>query len=329
MNPLRFGLIGYGRFAERAIAPAIRATPGAALVAIQKRDPAEAARKAAELGGVTAFTDVGELVRHPEVDAVFIVSANSAHCPETLTAAAAGKHVLVEKPMAMDAGEARRMIDACVRAKVTLMVGHMVRLSPAVQRIKAIIDKGGIGRVTFARADFMYDGSNSARKWLYDRRVAGGGPVYDIGVHCLDTLRAILDDEPASVKAQLDPPPDETVTESTAQLSLRFSRGTPASIYCSFTSGIRRSFLEVIGTRGMLSLVDFTVNSRTAEVVWTQQTAEVPPVTRVEKIEVPNLYEREVALFVESVRNGRPPVLSGENGLANQLVVDAVMGGRS
>ena len=71
---------------------------------------------------------------------------------------------------------------------------------------------------------------------------------------------------------------------------------------------------------------DFTVSSRTAEVVWTQQTAEVPPVIRVEKIEVPNLYEREIAMFVESVRSGRPPLLSGENGLANQLVVDAVMG---
>jgi len=325
MSPLRFGIIGYGRFAERAIAPAIRATPGASLVAIQKRDPAEAARKARECGGVLAFASPAELVRHPDVDAVFIVSANSAHCEETITAAAAGKHVLLEKPMAMHQAESRRMIDACRNAGVTLMVGHMVRLSPAVGRVREIVSTAGIGQVTFARADFMYDGSNSARTWLYDRRVAGGGPVFDIGVHCLDTLRSVLGDEVVSVRSILDPVPDALTTESTAQISLKFSRGTPASIYCSFASGVRRSFLEVIGTHGMVSLLDFTVGSRQAEVVWVRGTAEQGPVTNVERVAVPNLYELEVAMFLEAVRTGTPPLLSGENGLANQLVIDEAM----
>jgi len=327
VNTVRFGIIGFGRFAERAIAPAIRATPGAALVAIQKRSPAEAQEKARECGVPLAFATAEDLVASPEVDAVFIVSANSTHCRETLAAAAAGKHVLVEKPMAMNCTEAERMIVACRNAGVRLMVGHMVRLSPVIGRIRDIIGGGGIGTVSFARADFMYDGRNSARSWLYDLRVAGGGPVFDVGVHCLDTIRAVLRDEVESVQAQLAPRPTEERTETTAQIGLRFKSGVIGSIYCSFASGTRRSFIEIVGTDGLLSAVDFTVSSRTTELVWTRGTAERPAETVIEPIMVPNLYVEEISRFVNSVRKGETFEITGENGLANQRVLDAVMRG--
>ncbi len=194
-TPLRFGIIGFGSFAERAIAPAIRATPGAALMAVQKRS-LDAARALAKAGGIPlAFATAEELVAHPDVDAVFIVSANAAHRAETIAAARQGKHVLVEKPMALNVREAEEMIAECARHNVRLMVGHMIRFSPLAQRMRDVVRSGRLGKLVSARADFIYDGRLSQRRWLRDRDVAGGGPVFDVGVHCLDTLRFVLDDE--------------------------------------------------------------------------------------------------------------------------------------
>ena len=103
---IRYGIIGFGSFAEKTIAPAIQASTNSELVAIQKRSMAAAKEKAAACGVGLAFDSVEAAVSHPDVDAVFIVSANSEHCRETMAAATAGKHVLVEKPMAVNVAEA-------------------------------------------------------------------------------------------------------------------------------------------------------------------------------------------------------------------------------
>ena len=149
---IRYGIIGFGRFAERAIAPAIRRARNSAVVALQKRSAEEARKKADECSIPLSFSTPDELLRHPDIDAVFIVSANAAHCPETLAAARAGKHVIVEKPMALNVREAELMIDACEEHGVKLMVGHMVRLSPVVRRVRELILAGRIGSVKAARA---------------------------------------------------------------------------------------------------------------------------------------------------------------------------------
>ena len=204
---IRYGILGFGLFAERAIAPAIRASSNSELIAIQKRSLSAAEEKAKALGIPLSFDSVEKLAAHEDVDAVYIVSANAFHCPSTIAAARAKKHVLVEKPMALNAAEARKMIAACKQHGVTLMVGHMLRLSPLVRRMRDIVQSGMIGDITEARADFVYDGRTSHRSWLFDRKLAGGGPVYDIGVHGLDTLRFILNDEVVSTKSDLHPRP--------------------------------------------------------------------------------------------------------------------------
>jgi 1,5-anhydro-D-fructose reductase (1,5-anhydro-D-mannitol-forming) len=321
---IRFGIIGFGAFAERAIAPALQNSSKAELVAIQKRSLSEARSKAQQYAVPHAFDEPEMLVAHPDVEAVFIVSANAKHCDETIAAARAGKHVLVEKPMAINHREAEIMIDACANAGVKLMVGHMIRFSPLVERIRGLIHEGAIGTVTCARSDFYFQGSGSPRAWLFDRAVAGGGPVFDIGVHCLDTLRYILNDEVASVSAELAPLPTPTRTEDSAQIALKFSRGTIGSIYCSFVAPVRRSFLRVVGTTGILSAEDFTLGSKTLELVYQRGTDGRLTGEDTERIDVPNLYVQEIAHFSDCILTGAEPESSGLNGLRNQRVLDAV-----
>jgi 1,5-anhydro-D-fructose reductase (1,5-anhydro-D-mannitol-forming) len=323
--PLRFGIIGFGAFAERAILPALQQCPVATPVALQKRSRTEAEEKAKAHGILHACTTVEELCALPDVDAVFIVSANSAHCAETVAAARAGKHVLVEKPMACTVQEAQTMIAACAEHGVQLMVGHMIRLSPMVQRMRAIVKSGALGQIVFARADFVYDGRLSKRTWLLDRSVAGGGPVFDVGVHCLDTLRYVLDDDVASVNAVLDPVPTQTMTEKSAHLTMKFSRGTIGSIFCSYDAPVRRKDIEIMGTEGRLFAEEFTVGSITARlrIDGGKDSQPVPP--REESFAVPNLYVQEITNLVSAVRTGTPLVSPGANGLANQLILNRAM----
>jgi predicted dehydrogenase len=327
MKKVRYGIIGYGVFAERTIAPAILESPNSELVAIQKRSLAAAKEKAQLINVPLAFDSAEALVKHPDVDAVFIVSANSLHGPETLIAARAGKHVLVEKPMAMNVTEAETMIDVCRKNNVKLMVAHMVRLSPLVIRMKELIKSGTIGKITFIKSEFIYDGRLSHRGWLVDPNVAGGGPVFDIGVHCLDTTRFLLDDEVVSVKSQLDPVHSATSTESTAQLALKFSKGTTAGIFCSYAAPIRRTFIEVIGEKGVLSAENFSwsANKLILKVMVGENDKIVE--SREEKFKVPNLYEKEVTLFSECILNNTASPIPGEEGLKNQRVLDSAIKG--
>jgi predicted dehydrogenase len=324
---IRFGLIGFGAFAERSVLPAMRDVEEVEIVALQKRSIAEAEAKARALNVRLAFSSVDDLVSHPDVDAVFIVSANAAHCSETLAAARAGKHVIVEKPMALNVREAEQMINACRQAGVRLMVGHLTRFSPLVRYIRKSVQSGELGNITYARADFVYDGSTSHRKWLHDRVVAGGGPVFDIGVHCLDTLRFILDDEPVVVNSVLSPPPTDSQTEESAMIGLRFSKGTVGAIFCSFCGPGRRKQLEILGTKGVITAGDFTSGNQAGIVTTTFGSDTAPGESRTETIAVPNLVTEEVRHFCDAILRGRPLEVTGENGLANQRVLDAVVSG--
>ncbi|HXX62549.1 MAG TPA: Gfo/Idh/MocA family oxidoreductase [Bacteroidota bacterium] len=322
---IRYGIIGFGRFAEKSIAPAIRRSKSSELVALQKRSAQAARQKADEHSVPLAFATVEELVHYSDIDAVFITSANSAHCGEAIAAARAGKHVIVEKPMALSSAECEQMIDACSRSGVKLMVGTMVRLSPLIRRMKELIGAGRIGEVKAARAEFIYDARLSSRTWLIDRAVAGGGPVFDIGVHCIDTLRFVLDDEPAVLGAALSPRPTETSTEESASISMLFSRGVVASVLCSYTAPIRRSILEIIGTEAVLHAQDFTRGNQVGKLTISRGKSDKVASVTVEEIAVGDLYVEEISMFTHWILGGPPPEIDGENGLKNQRILDRVI----
>ncbi len=321
-SKLRYGIIGFGNFAERAILPAIQASHNSEVVAIQKRNQAEAEVKARQYGIPFAFSSTEELVHCADVDAVFIVAANSQHCAETLLASKANKHVLVEKPMAMNVAEAQRMIDVCKQNNVKLMVGYMLRFSPLLIRMRELVREGHLGKIISARSEFVYDASLSKRTWLFDRKIAGGGPTFDIAVHCFDSLRFILDDEIISTQAMLNPQPTETRTEVSSLLSLQFAKGHSASVFTSFEVPVRKTLLEITGRKGILSVENFTVSNVTADLVIEMGEEGTSQSKTTEHIIVPNLYTEEVSHFTDAIRADTEPQCGGENGLRNQQVLE-------
>lgn len=327
LRKIRYGIIGYGLFAERSIAPAIQASPNSELVAVQKRSLAEARYRASQLGVSHAFSTAEELASCEHVDAVFIASANSAHCAETISAARNGKHVLVEKPMARELAEAEQMVEACTAHGVKLMVGQVVRCSPLVRQIRDLVQSGQLGRIISVRADYLYDARLSHRTWLLDRAIAGGGPIFDIGVHCLDTLCFVLDDYVESVKSHMSPLPTATRTESSAILNLAFSSGTVGSIACSFEAPIRQNVIEIIGTEGTAIANDFTQSSRRLTLQIGRRTDGTVLKTEQRDVDVPNLYVEEITAFSRSIIENLAPPVPGSVGVQHQKVLDLAMGG--
>jgi len=324
---IRYGIIGYGLFAERSIAPAIQTSSNSVLVAVQKRSLETAREKSSALSIPFAFNTAHALASCPEVDAVFIASANSAHHDEVIAAARAGKHVLVEKPMAMNTLEAERMVAECERNQVKLMVGQVVRFSPLVMQMRELVKSGCLGPIVSARADYFYDARLSRRAWLLNRPVAGGGPIFDVGVHCLDTLRFVLDDNVQSVQSMLTPPPTSSATERSAIINLRFSKGTLGSIACSFEGPLRHTLLEVVGTEGLANASDFTAGEQTTTLHIERRTDGATPETKSMSINVPNLYVEEVSAFSRCILENTTSPIPGTVGIDNQKVLDLAMNG--
>jgi predicted dehydrogenase len=326
-HKIRYGIVGYGLFAERAIAPAIQASPNSVLVALQKRSLEVAHEKASALFLRLAFDSVQALATSAEVDAVFIASANCAHHDEVITVARAGKHILVEKPMALNTPEAERMVAECERNQVKLMVGQVVRFSPLVNNMRELVKSGALGRIVSARADYFFDTRLSRRTWLFNRRVAGGGAVFDVGVHCLDTLRFVLDDRVESVQSMLTPPPTPSATERSAIINLHFSKGTLGSIACSFEGPVRHTFLEVVGTEGLAYAHDFTGTDQSTTLHIEKRPSSSAPETESLSIYIPNLYVEEVSAFSRCILENSPSPIPGIDGIENQKVLDLAMNG--
>src|SRR5437588_4763764 len=253
---LRFGIVGFGLHAIKRLMPGFALAKKCRVTALSRRDMAQAQESARQYEIPLAFDSAAELCRSAEVDAVLVTTPNSLHLKDVLTAIEAGKHVLCEKPLAMNAAEAREMVEAARRRNVRFGVAHVFRFDESVRRLREHIAAGAIGRPIFARSEFSFLADPShPRKWLYDASLAGAGPVFDIGVHCIDTLRFILNDEVVQVSATANSDKRSGDVESVAALTLEFSHGTLATVLVSYRAEYRTP-LEIVGDEGTLSADD-------------------------------------------------------------------------
>jgi 1,5-anhydro-D-fructose reductase (1,5-anhydro-D-mannitol-forming) len=214
IQPVRFAILGFGLHAGRRIVPAFAPAQHAVLAGLWRRDQAAAAGACRTHNIAHNFPTREALCASPEIDAVFIASPDAMHCEDTLLALAHGKPVLCEKPVSMDAAEAVRMAEAAAANNVLYGVAQNFRFNRSVRLIRDWIAEGRIGQPQFAHAQFCYPAQNSPRKWIADSNIAAGGPIADVGVHCIDTLRYILAADVRSVSTiatDIEPPASDTM----------------------------------------------------------------------------------------------------------------------
>jgi len=315
---IRFGIVGFGLHAVKRLMPGFANARNCGVTALSRRGPDRAEESAREFGVEHAFTSTAELCASTDVDAVFIATPDAMHLADVLEAVRHRKPVLVEKPMAMNATEARQMVDAARNADVPLGVAHVMRFEESVRWFRERISSGAIANPVLARATFAAPLLSSARTWINDPKLATGGPLADVGVHCFDTLRYVLRDEIQSVmaQAQFD---SHWVVEASGTALFQFARGTLATMSVSARAPYQTS-LEVIGEHGVLSAVN-ALNVEHPITLELRRGFEV-----VEKREVLNerAYTAQIEAFADAVESGRPLEIPGEEGLQNQLILDAI-----
>ena len=251
---IRWGILGSGDVAEKKGGPALYQTPGSELVAVMRRDKNKAEDFARRHGARRAYHNVADLLADPEIDAIYVATPPHLHCEQTLACARAGKHVLVEKPMALNGTECDRMIAACRDAGVFLHVAYYRRFYPKFVRARQLLDEGAIGQVLGAR--LLLCAWSGAAGWRTNPALSGGGHFVDVGSHRLDLLLHLLGDatEVSGFAANLV---GHHAAENDVALSLRFASGVVASGAFHFQTQPPRDVLEIYGTAGTLALDPF------------------------------------------------------------------------
>jgi predicted dehydrogenase len=315
---IRYGIVGFGLHAVKRLMPGFALAHNCRVTALSRRDLNQAKKSAAEFNIAHAFDLAAELCKSSEVDAVFVATPNACHLKDVLTAVDHKKPVLCEKPMGMDAGECRTMVEAARKAGTLLGVAQVFRFEDSTTRLRDRLRSGEIGKPIFARAEFSLTGRTAARAWLYDSAIAGGGPIVDVGVHCIDALRFILEDEVTHVTAHATSDPDSGSVEAAASLILQFSRGTLATVLVSYRAEYRTP-LEIVGETGVLRADDGLTVERQISV----QLRRNGSVVRTEVVSNEYAYARQVDMFADAVEGHSTFAVPGEEGWQNQEILDA------
>src|SRR6202167_4893610 len=315
---IRFGIAGFGLHAVRRLMPGFALAQKSKVVALARRDQNKAREAAAQYAIPHVFASTEELSHCPDVDAVLVTTPNACHLQDVLTAVAARKPVLCEKPMGMNADECGQMVEAPRKTGVLLGVAQVFRFEESTARFRERIGAGEIGRPILARSEFSYSGAHHARTWINDPALAGGGPIADVGVHCIDALRYILQDEPQFVTAVGRSDEISGEVEAVAIVTLEFKRGTLATALVS-TRAQYRTPLEIVGDAGFLRADDALNVERPCQVdLWRDG-------QRVNEETVSNrlAYARQVDAFAAAIENLEAFPATGEQGWQNQIILDA------
>ena len=318
---LGWGLIGASNIAREWMIDAINNQPDSHVVSVMSSS-AERAETFANDNGIPNATDsVNELVNHPDVDVVYISTTNERHQAETLAAAQAGKHVLCEKPLALNLPDAHEMVAACKQAGVVMGTNHHLRNAVTHRKMREMIADGAIGKVLAGRVFHAVFLPAFLQGWRINQPGAGGGVILDITVHDTDTVRFLLQDEVQSVTAM-------AVSQGMAENGLtdavmgvmQFESGALVQFHDAFTIQHTLTGIEIHGTDGSI----LAENVMTQQPVGTIVLRRGDAVEEIDPGEPENLYEHAVGLFNRAVRGQGKPSATADDGIRSLAVALAV-----
>jgi predicted dehydrogenase len=303
---LNWLVIGVGDITRRRVLPAIMAEPRSRLCGVVTRDP-----KKASSYGIAAWTDLKEGLQHSGATAVYVATPVFLHAPFTIAALEAGKHVLCEKPMAMNYAEACQMVRVARETSKLLAVAYYRRLYPKLQRAKQLLEVGVVGRPLLAEINChdWFDNSDGQRGWLLDPSKAGGGPLYDIGSHRIDVLNFLFG-VPYRVCALRSNTVHDTAVEDSATVLIEYECGVRGIVDVRWNSRVSRDQFRIIGVGGEMCLSPLNG----PQLVYPGGSEDLPP--------HPNLHYPLIENFVDAVMNGAALAASGEAALWTDWVTE-------
>ncbi len=329
------GIIGAGGIAQGVHIPGYQKLSNARVVAVS--DPIEASRRGAseKFGIEDAYADFREMLKRDDIHAVSVTTPNFLHAEATIAALEAGKHVLCEKPLAMNATEGQAMVDAARRTGNKLMCGFHYRFTPEIQTLKRFAQSGAFGDMYYARTQALRRRGIPGWGMFINKEKNGGGPLIDIGVHMLDsTLHVLGFPKPIAVSGQTYQKfgkrrdvlglmgqwdyKNFTVEDFAAAL-IRFEGGATLTLESSFVANTEESdkmTFQIFGDKGGATYNPLKM--------YTEQNKTLLDITPVHLPRNVQAHHAEIASFVESVVNDTPVFTPGEEALQVTRIIDAI-----
>jgi predicted dehydrogenase len=321
MSKVRWGVLGVAKIATQKVIPAMQRGQWSEVTAIASRDLAKARDASTKLGIPKAYGSYEALLADPDVDAVYNPLPNDLHVPWTTKAAEQGKHVLCEKPIALSADEARRLIAARDRTGVKVQEAFMVRTHPQWLKVKALVHDGAVGDLRSMLGVFSYFNRDPSN--IRNIPAAGGGALMDIGCYLINTSRFIFDREPQRVIGVIDRDPDMRTDRMTSIL-LDFGTGHSAGT-CS-TQMVSYQTMQIFGTTGRIQIeIPFNAPPDRPCRILVDSGADIfgGGISRIE-IDTCNQYTIQGDLFSKAILHNEEIPSPLEDAVKNMACIDAV-----
>ena len=321
--PLRFAAVGLGDISDMFMR-ACAQSKNCKVTGLVSGHADTKAPKYESLYGISpkavySYENFDEIAHNKEIDAVYIGLPNSMHAEYTIRAAKAGKHVLCEKPMAISSAECRSMIDACKSSNVKLMIAYRVHYDPTWIKLRDLVRSGGIGDLQGFQGGFYGQKTDG---WRLDRKLAGGGSLFDLGIYPLNAMRWICGEEPATYTAQtstLIKGPRFASVEESVEFTMKFPSGILTSCGCSYGED-GGAYLNIDGTKGsILVRPAFYYDGLKYSGTTTRG-----PVGEASPGKSPYQFTLEADYFADCVRNNTEPITGGDEGLKDLLAMEAI-----
>ncbi len=308
---LNWIVIGIGDISIRRVIPAIQAEPRSRLYGLVTRDPAKATPY-----NTQTWATLDEALSDTAVEAVYVATPVFLHAPQTIQSLRAGKHVLCEKPMAMNETEARSMVQIAEESGRTFGVAYYRRMYPKVQRAKQLLAIGAIGQPVVAELTShawfdgrTFDGNESHRSWLIDPTKAGGGPLFDVASHRIDVLNFLFG-QPGRVTAQLSNAVHHYAVEDNATVMIEYPGGMRGIVDVRWHSKVSRDECRIRGTEGEMDLSPLNG----PELIYPGGRENLPPHA--------NLHYPMIENFVDAVLGKAPLLASGASSFWTDWVTE-------
>jgi predicted dehydrogenase len=321
MEPVRFGIISTAKIGIEKVIPAMQQSELCRIVAIASRQKASAEAAAQALGIPRAYGSYAELLAEQEIEAVYNPLPNHLHVPISIQAAAAGKHVLCEKPLALTAAEAEKLIEARDHAGVLIQEAFMIRQHPQWLRARELVRSGRVGELRVVQGSFSY--MNVDPKNVRNQAGIGGGGLYDIGCYPIVAARFLFDAEPRRVVSQVEYDPDFE-TDRLASVLLEFAAGQ-ALFVCS-TQLVPYQRMQIFGTKARIE-IEIPFNAppdRPCRIFVDDGSQPGGGSAQMESFEVVNQYTVQGDVFARAIRTGASLEFPLEDAIKNMRVLDAV-----
>jgi predicted dehydrogenase len=325
MENVRWGILSTADIGMSKVTPAIQAASNSEVVAIASRDPGRAAEAATELGIRDAYGTYEELLAADDVDAVYIPLPNDMHAEWVYRAAAAGKHILCEKPLAMSEREASEMVSACEKARVKLQEAFMYRHHPSWVEAVRLVRSGAIGDLQAVQSWFSYSNDDPAN--IRNRMENGGGAVMDIGCYNVNLSRLLFEAEPVSVASVVHRDPVMGIDTLTSAV-LEFPGGRQSSFTCSIRSE-QYQRVHIFGADGRIDIeIPFNIPPDRETRIYLSSGGNPPvePATETFVFPAVDQYTIQAGLFADAILHGSEVAVDPSDAVANMAVIGEILG---